>query len=71
MAMRECPECGVRLDVSERFYAACNGWRRVKCCPNCYWTQPVGPVFQTASAAKHSPPTPQAAQWAVDSGEWR
>jgi hypothetical protein len=68
MAMRDCPECGVRLDLSERFYPTAKGWRMSKCCPNCYWTQPIGPVCQTASAARA---TPQAAQWAVDSGEYK
>jgi hypothetical protein len=52
MPMRECPECGVRLDFREQFYATANGWRMSKHCVNCHWEQPVGPVFPTASAAR-------------------
>jgi hypothetical protein len=50
--MRDCPECGVRLDFREQFYATANGWRDAKHCSNCHWEQPVGPVKPTAQAVR-------------------
>jgi hypothetical protein len=52
MPMRDCPECGVRLDMREQFYGTCNGWRDAKHCSNCHWEQPVGPVKPTAQAVR-------------------
>jgi hypothetical protein len=69
MAMRECPECGVRLEVSERHYGV--GWRKVKHCANCLWAQPVGPVYPTAEAARNAKYTLARVETGASRGEWR
>jgi hypothetical protein len=69
MAMRDCPDCGVRLEFGERFVG--HGWRRVKICTNCMFSQPIGPVYPTAEAARTAPYRGAPAETAAAGVEWR
>jgi hypothetical protein len=71
MAMRDCPDCGVRLWLTEQFFPRVGGWRRVKACSNCTWSQPIGPVYPTAEAARTAPYRGAPAETAAAGVEWR
>jgi hypothetical protein len=57
-----CAHCGGPLLERVDGYAAAAGWMIVLYCPPCK---------RGVIAHPRVYPTPQAAQWAVDSGEWR